>query len=168
MDRAVARIFLAVVFFGVTSEAAELKWRKYSNGRFGYVLSYPSALIAGPESQNGSGRELHTADGEFSLAVSAHFFAPDIGDTFESRWQEELKSLAGTITYQKKAKTWYVVSGVTKTGTEYYHKLHRDGENWVAFQITYPHAKNEKYDNWVAEIAQRFVAFRAGDYDRVE
>ncbi len=75
-------------------------------------------LIAGAESQNGSGRELHTRDRAFSLAVSAHFFSPDIGDTFEARWNEELSSLRDTITYKKKAADWYVASGVAKDGTE--------------------------------------------------
>ena len=166
MNRSFIVLILLTFVTGLT--AAELKWRKYTNGRFGYVLNYPATLIARPESQNGSGRELHTPDKAFSLAVSAHFFAPDVGDTFDARWNEELSSLGDTITYKKKTDTWYVVSGVAKDGTEYYHKTMRDGGNWAALQITYPHAQNAKYDKWVEQIAKRFVPFLEGDYDRIE
>lgn len=150
-----------------TASAQEPQWRTYTNERFGFRLSYPSSLIGGVEAQNGDGREFHTADKAFSLAVSAHFFAPDIGDTFEARWNEELASLGKTISYKKKTDSWYVVSGVAKDGTEYYHKLCRKGENWAAFQITYPHAQSAQYDKWVEAIAKRFAPFLEGDYDRI-
>ncbi len=152
-----------------TARGAEVKWRKYFNARFGYVLSYPVGLIAGPEAMNGDGREFHTKDGEFSLAVSAHFFVPDSGDTFEKRWEEEQNTSDGaTVSYKKKTADWYVVSGLTKDGTEYYHKLYRQKANWAAFQITYPHAKTKQYDPWVERIARSFVPFRAGDFDRLD
>ena len=146
----------------------ELKWKKYENGRFGFVLSYPASLSAGPEPTNGGGREFHSADKEFSVASFAHFFVPESGDSFETRWKEELKTPDVTITYKKKTHTWYVVSGVTKDGTEYYHKLYTKGSNWAAFHITYPHAKNKKYDPWVSRIEKSFIPFQEGDFDRLE
>ena len=164
----VALAIACAALFAATVAAQELKWRKYTNERFGFVLSYPGTLVAGAEAQNGSGREFHSRDKAFSLAVSAQFFHPDIGDTYEARWNGELSSLGETITYKKKSDTWYVVSGVAKDGTEYYHKTMRKGGNWVAFHITYPHAQNAKYDRWVEEIAKRFVPFLDGDYDRVD
>ena len=110
-------LFLCVPLLTL-GHAAEVKWKKYSNARFGFVLTYPAPLIAGAEAMNGDGREFHSADGEFSIAAMAHFFVPDSGDSFEKRWQEELDTADVTITYKKKAPNWYVVSGVTKEGTE--------------------------------------------------
>lgn len=150
------------------THAADSRWKTYPNGRFGFVLSYPAELIAGREAMNGGGREFHSKDKEFSLAAFAHFFVPDSGDSFDKRWQEELDTPDVTITYKKKTPNWYVVSGLTKRGTEYYHKLYRKGSNWAAFHITYPHAKNKTYDPWVVQIEKRFVPFREGDFDRLE
>ena len=147
--------------------AAETEWKEYVNARFGFRLSYPAILVASREPDNGGGREFHTPDKSFSLAAYAHFFVDDV-DSFEDRWQNELKSNGDTITYKKKTKTWYVVSGVAKDGTEYYHKLQVNGKNWAAFDITYPHSQHEKYDAWVERIARSFVPFLPGDYDRLE
>jgi hypothetical protein len=161
-------IFLLFTLLFTPARAADSKWKKYENARFGFVLAYPDGLIAEPEAMNGDGREFRSADGEFSVSAVAHFFAPDSGDTFDKRWQEELDTPDVTITYKKKTLNWYVVSGVTKDGTEYYHKLYRNGANWAGFHITYPHTKNKKYDPWVEQIAKRFIPFRKGDFDRVE
>jgi hypothetical protein len=164
----VAAVIFAVVVLDATAGAEELKWREYKNARFGFVLSYPATLIASREPENGAGREFHTADKAFSVSAQAHFLSPDTGNTFESNWKEELNAPGVTITYKKKAKDWFVVSGVTKEGTEYYHKFYAKKGNWVELSMTYPHAQNAKYDKWVEQIAKRFVPFLEGDYDRVE
>ncbi len=161
-------IFIILLFLSLNVRASDSDWKRYANARFGFVLIYPGTLIAGPEPANGDGREFHSTDKEFSVAGFAHFFVPDSGDSFEARWKEELETPDVTITYKKKAATWYVVSGVAKDGTEYYHKLYTKGSNWAAFHITYPHAKNKKYDPWVSRIEKSFIPFREGDFDRLE
>ncbi len=157
-----------LILLGGIARGSDVEWKKYANARFGFVLTYPATLIGGEEAMNGDGREFHSKDGDFSLAAFAHFFVPDSGDSFDKRWQEELDTPDVTITYKKKAPNWYVVSGVAKDGTEYYHKLYRKGANWAAFHITYPHAKNKKYDPWVSQIEKSFIPFREGDFDRLD
>ena len=166
--RILAFLVLGLSFILASVHGAEPKWRKYENARFGFILTYPETLIAGEESTNGDGRKFHSADSQFSLAAFAHFFVPESGDSFEKRWQDELETPGVTITYKKKTAAWYVVSGVTKDGTEYYHKLYRKGASWAAFHITYPHAKNKKYDPWVTRIEKTFIPFREGDFDRID
>ena len=161
-------VFLLCVFLLTPAGAGEAKWKTYANARFGFVLTYPPNLVAGAEAMNGDGREFHSQDGQFSLAAFAHFFVPESGDSFEKRWQEELSTPDVTITYKKKTPNWYVVSGIAGDGTEYYHKLYRQGANWAAFHITYPHTENKKYDTWVVRIEKSFVPFRKGDFDRLD
>lgn len=150
-----------------SAPAAEETWKKYVNARFGFILTYPASLLAGPEAMNGGGREFHSRDREFSVAGFAHFFVPDSGDSFDKRWEDELSTPHVNITYKRKTPTWYAVSGVADDGTEYYHKLYRKGSSWAAFHITYPHAQAKKYDNWVTQMGKRFIPFREGDFDRL-
>ncbi len=150
------------------AKGAEDEWAKYENERFGFVLTYPKDLVASDAPANGAGREFHTADGEFSVLAHGHFLQKDDGDSLEKRWKDELRERGDTVTYKKKSETWYVISGVTKKGVEFYHKFYTKGSNWVSMEITYPHAKNKKYDPWVARMEKGFVAFREGDFDRLE
>jgi hypothetical protein len=148
-------------------QAQEAKWKTYVNPRFGFSLEYPTELIGSREPENGAGREFHTKDEEFSILAHAHFLgAVDESESLESVWKEALKELGSTVTYKKKGKDWYVVSGVKPDGTEYYYKWWVKGKNWAELRITYPHAKNKKYDPWVERIAKRFVPFLEGDFDR--
>jgi hypothetical protein len=161
----------ALVFFWLISTgfcADTIEWKKYTNTRFGFVLGYPETLLAGKEPAKGGGREFHTANNEFRLVAVAHFFLPGTDDSFETRWQEELKTPHVRITYQKKAANWYVVAGIAGNGRQYYHKFYRKAANWVTLQISYPLTKREKYDAWVEQIEKTFVPFQNGNFDRLE
>ena len=147
--------------------AQDEAWKDYTNARFGFRLRYPAELKASRAPDNGGGREFHTADKEFSVAASAHFLQREDGDSLERRWLDALKAFGRSITYKKKAASWYVVSGVTKDGIAYYHKTHVKDGNWASFDITYPHAKEKTYSPWVTRIEKGFVPFLDGDYDRI-
>ncbi len=166
--RRILLLLLALSAAAFPARAAD-DWKEYLNARFGFLLRYPAGLVPSREPDNGDGREFHTRDGEFSVAAFGHFLMTDDGDSLEKRWKEELAELGDTVTYRKKAATWYVVSGVRKDGTEYYHKLlvNPKESRWAAFRITYPHAKNKKYDPWVARIEKSFSAFEKPGADRI-
>jgi hypothetical protein len=157
-------LLIAVLLLLPLAASADTAWKEYTNARFGFKISYPAGLIASRDPTNGGGREYHSKDHEFSLATSAHFLN---GETLETMWQEELKELGESITYKKKDKDWYVVSG-SKGGVEFYHKTHVKDGNFASFQITYPHAKAKQYDPWVEKIAKSFVPFLKGEYDRAQ
>jgi hypothetical protein len=165
---------LAFVLVTVRAHGEDTPWKEYVNRRFGFSLRYPATLTASPAPENGAGREFHTADKEFSILAEGHFLRVDEGDSLNKSWQDELDSLGDTITYKKKTNTWFVVSGVTKNGTEYYHKFYNKldskgkGGNWAGFSITYPHAKNKQYDPWVERIEKSFVPFLKGNFDRIQ
>ncbi len=58
--------------------------------------------------------------------------------------QKEMDLLGGTVTYKRKEETWFVLSGVTANGTEYYRKLYARSSRWVALHMTYPHERSTK------------------------
>lgn len=139
-------------------------WKDYVNARFGFKVSLPASLVASPEPANGAGREFHTKNKDFSILAHGHFLN---GETLESAFAGELRDLGGNITYQRKARDWYVVSGVND-GSEFYVKRHVKGGNWSELRFIYPHAKAGQYDPWVERIVKSFVPFLDGpDYDRI-
>lgn len=157
-------LLLLTLFILPLMSSAEPGWKVYVNGRFGFKISHPASLIASRDPDNGDGRELHTKDKEFSVVAVGHFLHDA---TLDSLWEDQLREYGASITYKKKAKDWYVVSGV-KDGTEFYHKLHVKDGNWAELRFTYPHAKAKQYDPWVEKIAKSFVPFLEGDYDRIK
>lgn len=162
-------LFTLAALLPVSLLAAEPEWKTYTNPRFGFSISHPPELEAGPGSGSGDGNTFKSKDGKVTLLAYAHFLQKDDGDTLESRWKDELAKRGETVTYKKKGETWFVVSGVEKDGTEYYRKFATEKGNWATFLITYPHADHEKYDAWVTKIEKSFVPFLKGeDYDRVE
>jgi hypothetical protein len=164
---------ILLLFVAIQVQAQDANWKTYVNERFGFSLTYPSSLIpTTPDPIDGAGREYHTADHEFSIGTAAHFLRlTDPNESLETNWRDELKDDKGLITYKRKGKSWYVVSGITTNGYVFYNKFYTQGKNWAAFQITYPKAQKVKYDPWVVRIEKTFVAFvkgRKGQYDRGE
>ena len=158
-----------LILFLAVASAEDAGWKTYTNARFGFSVQIPTELQGSREPDNGGGREFHTKNGEFSIVAGGHFLAvADENESLETRWNDELKELGKTITYKKKAATWYVVSGVDAKGIEYYRKFHVQGKNWAEIRITYPHAQNAKYDPWVEKISKSFVPFLKGEFDRIE
>lgn len=156
-------ILLLVAAVALPAFAAE-SWKTYTNERFGFRLDYPPNLQPGIEPTNGGGRKFADKNEEFVLTASGHFL---VDSSLESRWKDELKEYGDLITYKKKAKDWFVVSGV-KDGREFYYKFHIQRGNWAELHITYPHAKAKLYDPWVERIVKSWTPFLKGDYDRIE
>lgn len=145
----------------VARSAATESWTSYLNERYGFCLNYPGELVPGKMSESGAGGEFHTPDGEFSVNTEASAFILN-DESLDARWRSELQVLGKSVTYKQRAATWYVISGVTADGAEYYHKFYTRKRNWVAFWIHYPHAQAAKYEPWVTRIEKSFVPFRRG------
>jgi hypothetical protein len=146
----------------------ETPWKDYTNYRFGFRLKYPASLVSGPNPDNGAGRAFRSQDKEFCIVACGHFLQVHENDSLEKRWRDDLKALGKSVNYRKKASSWYVLSGITEGGVEYYRKLYVSGTTWAAFHITYPHAKNKKYDPWVVQIEKSFIPFVKGRFDRIQ
>ena len=165
MPRAVlyfACLFSLLASRSVAGAAAAEPWSQFRSARFGYCLSYPSELIVGQGLESARDCEFHTEDGAFSVSVEANVFVME-DESLDSRWRFELNVLGNSVTYKRKAATWYVLSGVTTDGAEYYIKIYAKGRTWVTFRITYPHTEAAKYDAWVTRIEKAFVPFAKRD-----
>lgn len=149
--------------------AADVAWKEYVNGRFGFKIPYPASLVPQREPDNGGGRRFVSKDGKVELVAHAHYIGLNEGDSFDDRWNEALKEYGKSVTYKRKTATWFVISGVLPDGTEYYEKLHVQKHNYAAFKLTYPHAATAVYSPWVEKIAKEFVPFLPDpEYDRAD
>jgi hypothetical protein len=152
----------------VGNAQGEDQWKTYINGRWGFSLTYPSSLIAGPSPTNGAGQEFHLSSKEVSVAAQGSHTHEDIGETLDHFWRKELSERGDTVTYKLKKDNYYVISGVNSNGYQFYHKVFFFPGRWIEFEITYPHAKNKVYDAWVERIAREFDPSLPdnGAYDR--
>jgi hypothetical protein len=156
-SRISAVAFVLCVTGASLARAEEEKWNACSTPKTQYVLQVPASLIHST-APTATGCSFQTPDGEFTVEAVVQ---PDAAEeeTLDSRMQKEIDLLAGTVKYKKKGDTWFVLSGVTPDGTEYYRKLYTKGPQWVTLRITYPHAQNKKYDKWVTRMEKTFIPF---------
>lgn len=155
------RFFTALIFIVATTErlqSEEEKWNVCSTPKTEFALPVPASLIHSTAA-TATGCSFQTSDGEFNVEAVEPSDATAQSETLERRMQKEIDLLGGTVNYKKKGDTWFVLSGVTPDGTEYYRKLFTNGTRWVTLRITYPHAQHKKYDRWVTRIEKTFVPF---------
>jgi hypothetical protein len=155
--------YLVAVFFIWFCAAPLLRaededsWNSCSTPKTQYVLQVPASLVHST-APAATGCAFQTSDGEFNVEAVVQENSSG-GETLEQRMAKEMELLGHTVTYKKKGETWFVLSGVTSDGTEYYRKLFTDGSQWVTLRITYPHVRNKKYDKWVTRMEKTFVPF---------
>src|SRR5881394_829158 len=133
-------------------------WKTCSTPKAQFALQIPASLIHST-APTATGCSFQTPNSEFTVEAVTQTEAAVEGETLESRMQKEVDLLAGTVAHKKKGDDWFVLSGVTPDGTEYYRKLFTDGSQWVTLRITYPHVRNKKYDKWVTRMEKTFVPF---------
>jgi hypothetical protein len=121
-----------------------------------FRLQVPASLIhsAAPTA---TGCTFQSPDGEFN--VEAVVQTAGDNETLENRMQKEIELLSGKVDRKKKGDDWFLLSGMTPDGTEYFRKLFTQNGQWVTLRITYPHTASKKYDAWVKRIEKTFVPF---------
>ncbi len=147
-----------LVFLTANASSAELVYKTYVNGRYGFSIDYPDYLIPQGEAANGDGQVFLSKDGEAELRVYARACIDDWDTTpteFLKKAETEKVKEGRVISYRAKGKGFAVVSG-TKGKQIYYDKLLTTG-NWCTFfQWNYAASNKEKYDEATRLIANSF------------
>ncbi|PYM04050.1 MAG: hypothetical protein DMF13_02315 [Verrucomicrobia bacterium] len=158
----VLRIFAAgTLIYACDSGSArneEEAWSTCSTPITRFVLQIPASLIHST-APTATGCSFQTPDGEFNVEAVVQLDSGKENETLESRMQKEIDLLPGTVKHKKKGDSWFLLSGVTPDGTEYYRKLFIKDSQCVTLRVTYPQAQHKKYDQWVARIEKTFVPF---------
>jgi hypothetical protein len=131
-------------------------WTVFEHPRYGYELPVPPGVRAVGVPEKATETKFVSEDGEFTMTAwggSSPDFPPRI---MESQWKEARSHWGRSISYERKGRSWFVVSGVDRKGTEFYQKFMVHGDQVATFTLTYPHSRLREFDSWVSTIGDRF------------
>lgn len=146
---------VALAGVGSATAAPAPAYRSYANARYAYSICYPSFMASHPEAPNGDGRTFTGADGA-ELAVFGRN-NPD-GATLADTVRDDAADLAGShgrITYRVQKANWAVFSGANG-GKLFYSKTLQRKDQFVIFELTYPHAGADRYKSVVENLSRCF------------
>jgi hypothetical protein len=164
----ISKFLNVLLLLGLTSavNAAEEAWISCSTPKTQFVLTVPGSLIHST-APTATGCSFQTSEGDFTVEAVQLDPIADV-ETLDGRMQKEIEVLGGTVSYKKKGDNWFVISGTTPDGTEYYRKIFTNGSQWITLRITYPHAGHKQFDKWVTRIEKTFKPFGPGEEKKEE
>ena len=145
---------LVLAAFLLSLPAVAADWETYVNERFGTRLEIPvDIFIPQPPPENGDGRRFETAGGDASVTV---FAAYNMGDrSIDELYRATvIDAVDERITYERKARRWFVVSGF-RGDNVFYRKLilSPDGEVAHTLELVYPADEKPFFDPLTTRIA---------------
>lgn len=128
-------------------------WTRYANPRFGFSIDYPAGTFK-PERapDNGDGRRYAAIRGRARFSVWAAY---NVLEQTPRQFVEEVTATckAGRASYAVTARKWAVVS-CERRGEVLYAKRLFTGPRITSFQMTYPAAERERWDETLARMAE--------------
>ena len=138
-------------------------YRRYTNVRFAYAISYPAGiLIPQGESANSDGQIFSSRDGHAEMRVFGRHNA--FNETIKSAFDKAIKgedSARRVVTYKLLKGDTYVVSG-NQNGKIFYEKTMLKGDIFKTFMIKYDESERAKYDPITARVSRSFVSLIEG------
>jgi hypothetical protein len=153
----------ALISLLIVAAPSTESWSTYANERYGYSIQVPPELVGQGEAGNGDGQEFKDASGQVRLKVWASLVVEldaESGDKTDlayarkltlERWSHE----GVKITYQPRAKGWWVLSGEDPKGRVLYLKeLEKDG---VVYGFEWSHPRGaKKWQDLTGAVARGF------------
>lgn len=150
---------LALLFCSLPAQAQE--WRRYVHAELGFSVSLPIGVF---EVDENTAERLHLSEsgGEAQLDVFG-ITNPESLSVAAFREMIEAADPSRRITYRAGGRSWFVLSGYLDDEAEptiFYAKfmLSRDGTSVSAFEISYPEAQRDRYDDMVERIEDSLTA----------
>ena len=146
-------VMVATVLLATSAAKAD-DWLTYQNDRYGTTIDYPVIFKMQRPPDADDGRTFKSADGA-DFTVSASYFALD--STVAKYHDFIVKNLdAGSaITYERRGKNWFVISGTRADRIFYEKHLLSHGLN-EDFVMSYPASAKSTYDPIVDRMAKSF------------
>jgi hypothetical protein len=154
LSKIIIMLMMILLINNVTAVNAQ-EYKRYCNPRFGFCVSYPSYFNISPESKNKNGRHFYDYNGFVMITYARN---NTLDETLQTEMQFESKDF-DRITYRRKRKTWYVLSGY-KGSNILYIKTYVGKKSSNYLHIEYPIDKKTEYDKIVTKISR---SFKRGD-----
>lgn len=133
----------------------KITYQLYENGRYGFSMYYPKGLNMDPPPTNGDGVRFYNDELEIT-AFASHTNVIHNEETIEMYYENDLKSIAAEIAYQRITEDWYVIS-YEENEKIVYKKYYFNELVGTTFIITYPSSKQEKYGPITSHIGETFI-----------
>ena len=156
--RAIAAALTMLGTLATTVPAAAQGWSVYRNERFGFSLSYPSAIFEVERTaEAGDGRVFSAPGSDARLLVGA--LVNEAGYN-AARYQEYIAQQSYgqfTIGYRRLGTTWFVLSGERENQIFYEKVMFTCGGRLInSFALIYPRDKRHIFDPIVERVEDTF------------
>lgn len=153
-------LLIAAGLFGQAGRAAadqaDPQWKQYENGRFGYSICYPAALLAPQgEADNGDGQWFVAKDGAKAAVYGSNNAMEWSLDHYAAEILKPADGGSRTATYKAGKGNWRVLSGSEGAKT-FYTKIVADDDQFFVFDITYDRSAAATYDPIVGRMSRCF------------
>lgn len=145
---------LTIVSFFAFSQAifAQANYKTYRNARYGFSISYPSALLKPQgEADNGDG-QIFTGTGAEMRVFGSNML---LNETLLKEFNALIKSRAG-VTYKTRQRNFFVVSAISDGKIFYQKTIARKDGSYITFMIEYDESKRAVYDKAVTRMVKSF------------
>ncbi len=157
-------VALMLCFTVLSSPAYAQPTSTYLNNRYGYSITYPKTLLT-PQapSPNGDGIALHNKQGKERLRCWAtlNSNADAMPNTIQQEYTiraKEYTTNGATVTYKRCTATFFVLSGITEQGFNYYLKVIPIAEPnaYASVLFTYPNTEKKIWQPQIKPIGTSF------------
>lgn len=147
---------LAVGGLGSATQAQD-ETATYTNKRFGFTLTYPTAHFRPKEPLSEDGRVWISHDGHAHLLAGALSNDDEMGLKQYRDYLIEKSYPGAVISYAPVSETWFVLSGL-REGTVFYERVTFTcgGKLINSWAILYPEADRRRYDRVVERVARSY------------
>ena len=154
MKKSSLRFLLPIlaVFTLLAESPLEAFWDgSYRNDRFGFSVAVPAPFGMDPAPDNDDGRRFFDREGCSITVYGSH----NVLDATVASEMEDRKSFSfDSVTYERKGKDWFVLSGF-KDDDIVYSKVFV-GDTLITLHISYPADLKADYDETVASVVKSF------------
>lgn len=131
-------------------------WTIFMHPRYGFHLPVPPGVgaLGNPDASNEP--QFRSADGTFVMSAWGGTSYELPAKVFADQWETAQHKAGRDITYVRRGKTWFVVSGTDVRGIEFYEKFTMNGQQVAFLNITFPKTRIRQYGGWVEQIEDGF------------